>query len=537
MNHIFFGIILIAFVVGALTGSMAEVGMGALSGAEKAVTIAIGLIGYMALFLGLMKIAEEGGLLNLLAKAIRPIMVFLFPEVPANHPAMGAMIMNIAANMMGLTNAATPLGIKAMQELNKLNRYKGTATNAMCLFLAINTSGVALLPSGVVSMRAVEGSADPWGIMGSTLFATSAATVVGIVVAKSLQMLPFFRIPVAPPGADEGKEAPEGADEPSTEPEEEDEAVRAMVAAGGDSTSSIGVWVLRGFLLLSLGLLAGPPLLAIAIGDTAQVQSESGDSLVPGSIEHPKDHFSAGLFDEQLYEGTWTVEEAPEGADTQAFTDRWRPRVLGQYVLVQDCETANTACPRKTVSVVFVWSSLLRYCSKIIGDWVIPILILSLVLFGLFKGIKVYEAFIRGAKEGFHTGVLIIPYLVAILVAVGMFRASGAETVLTWIGSFTSTLGLPGEVLPMAMVRPLSGSGAYGMMSELIHTHGPDTYIGYLASTMQGSTETTFYVLAVYFGSVGITRARHAALAGLAADLAGFIAAIAVCYFMFGHLI
>jgi len=430
VNGIFLAIVFIAFVVGAFTGGMEAVSVSAFDGAKKSVELAISLIGYMALFLGLMKVAEEGGLLRLLAKAIRPIMVRLFPDVPPEHPAMGAMIMNIAANMMGLTNAATPLGIKAMKELNSLNRTPGVATNAMVLFLAINTSGLALLPSGVVSVRAAEGSSDPWGIVASTLAATGFATIIGIGAAKLFSRL--FAMPAAT--VEEGQAV------------EEDDGVEV----GEITNDSWGVWALRAFLVVVLFVLAGPPLLAV-------------------------------------------------GWEAQADT--------------------------------------LRSISGTIGDWVIPTLILSLLAYGAANGVKVYESFIKGAKEGFDTGVLIIPYLVAILVAVGMFRGSGAMEHLTgWMGIVTEPIGLPAEVLPQALVRPLSGSGAYGLMIELVQTHGPDSYIGYLSTTLQGSTDTTFYVLAVYFGAVGVSKTRHAVLAGLSADFAGFIAAVVVCALLFGHL-
>jgi spore maturation protein SpmA len=429
VNAIFLAIVAIAFLVGAFTGGMEAVSASAFAGAKSSVELAISLIGYMALFLGLMKVAEEGGLLRLLAKAIRPIMVRLFPDVPPEHPAMGAMIMNIAANMMGLTNAATPLGIKAMKELNSLSRTPGVATNAMVLFLAINTSGLALLPSGVVSVRAAEGSADPWGIVASTLAATGTATIIGIGAAKLFSK--FF--PMPQPTVEEGAAA---------EPDD--------VQVGEITEDTWGVWVLRAFLVVVMFVLAGPPLLAVAWEDQAE---------------------------------------------------------------------------------------LLRGISGTIGDWVIPTLILSLLAFGAVNGVKVYEAFVKGAREGFDTGVLIIPYLVAILVAVGMFRGSGAMEHLTgWMGIVTDPMGLPPEVLPQAMVRPLSGSGAYGLMIELVQTHGPDSYIGYLSTTLQGSTDTTFYVLAVYFGAVGVSKTRHAVLAGLSADFAGFIAAVVVCALLFGHL-
>ena len=441
MNHAFLLIVVVAFAVGAYTGSMDAVSLGALQGAEKAVTLALKLVGYMALFLGLMKVAEDGGLLKLLARAIRPLMVRLFPDVPPDHPAMSAMILNIAGNMLGLVNAATPLGIKAMIELNRLNRTPGTATNAMVLFLAINTSGLALLPSGVVSVRAAEGSLDPWGIIGSTLFATAIATIVGIIAAKSLQRLPIFALP-------------EPETQANTEGQHEVSEEQELIAMEQATKTSSGVWILRLVLLAFLLILTIPPL---------------GAALLPSGSE----------------EAVW-----------------------------------------------------MREFAVVSGDWVIPTLILCLLLFGAAKGVKVYESFIAGAKEGFTTGVLIIPYLVAILSAVGMFRGSGAMQLLTSkLGLLTNPIGIPGEVLPMALVRPLSGSGAYGLMTELVQTHGPDSYIGYVATTLQGSTDTTFYVLAVYFGAVGVTKTRHAVFAGLSADFAGFLATALVCGIMFGHLL
>lgn len=520
MNVVFVLIVAVAFVVAALFGDMGAVSQGAFDGAKSSVSLAISLIGYMALFLGLMKIAEEGGLLRILGRAIRPIMVRLFPDVPPDHPAMGAMIMNIAANMLGLTNAATPLGIKAMQELNKLNKTPGVATNAMVLFLAINTSGLALLPSGAVSVRAAEGSADPWGIMASTLAATAFATIVGIAAAKLFQR--FFPLGKAAAAAvpDLAESEPLDSEAPPEEPEKEDsEEVQELMAAGSaEAPTTWGVWVLRVVLLAVMAVLAGPPLAAVALGeDPTPMAVEQGAT-------------AAFVFEELQLEGSWVL------GDGTPVDGLFMPEDEGTTLLTQVCEGA-VDCPSLLVEATWSWPFALRHFSGIVGDWVIPSLILSLLLFGWFRGVKVYEVFVKGAKEGFTTGVMIIPYLVAILVAVGMFRASGAMHYLTsWLGFVTTPLGVPGEVLPMALVRPLSGSGAYGLMIELVQTHGPDSYIGYLATTLQGSTDTTFYVLAVYFGAVGVSKTRHAILAGLSADFAGFLAAALVCALLFGHL-
>ena len=385
-----------------------KVGQAALSSAKSSVNLAIGLIGYIALFLGLMKIVEKAGGLQFMANLIRPLLVRLFPDVPPDHPAMGAMVMNIAANALGLGNAATPFGLKAMKELNELNPHKGTATNAMCLFLAINTSGLALLPTGIIGLRAQFGSADPAAIFPTTLIATGLSTVMGVLGAKFLSR--FFTSP-----------------EPDADFVPPNQSVNTSV--GLSELIPLGI-----FALAMLGLVYG----VYHFGEAASV-------------------------------------------------------------------------------------------------WIMPILIFGMLLLGVLKKVPVYETFIEGAKEGFSLGTMIIPYLIAILTAIGMFRASGGlETLVLWIEPVTSLIHLPGEVLPLALLRPLSGSGSFGITAELIQTYGADSYIGNLASTMNGSTETTFYVLAVYFGSVGIQRYRHALWAGLIADITGVFASIAAVYFLLG---
>lgn len=424
MNGIFFAIVLIAFVGAAIRqifGPAAELspmealGKAMIDAAGASVTLAIGLVGVMALFLGLMKVAEQGGLLVIIARTVRPLMVRLFPEVPADHPAMGAMILNISANVLGLGNAATPFGIRAMQELDSLNRHKGTATNAMVLFLAINTSSVTLLPTGVIALRAAAGSADPAGIVPTTLFATMISTTVAIIVAKLLEKR--WAVPV-----DDGEAAAEKKSEGEVLPAEASQAYPA--------------WI----------------------------------SIV----------------------------------------------VLGSIVLL--------------IPLTILYG-------KIIAPWIVPGLMLGLLTFGVYKRVRVYEAFVEGAKDGFQVALKIIPYLVAILVAVAMFRASGAmDAVVGPIAAVTTHFGLPAEALPMALLRPLSGSGAYGILAATIQNPaiGPDSYTGYLVSTIQGSTETTFYVLAVYFGAVQIRRMRHALAAGLSADFAGIAAAVVACLYLYG---
>ena len=391
--------------------------------AGGAVELAIGLVGVMTLFLGLMKVAEAGGMLNILARLIRPLMVRLFPDVPADHPAMGAMILNLSANALGLGNAATPFGIRAMQELDRLNPSPGTATDAMALFLAINTSSVTLLPTGVIALRAAAGSTDPAGILPTTLFATIGSTTIAILAAKL-----YCRW------------APEKG-----------------VVEGRDSR---------------------PP----AVRPEAEATGELHD---------------------------------PEG------------KTYPLWVSVVALITLVAMVP---LAVVY---------GRAVSPWIIPGLMMFFLGFGVLRRVPVYEVLVEGGKEGFQVALRIIPYLVVILVAVGMLRASGAMDFLVGLlGSVTGRLGLPAEALPMALMRPLSGSGAYGIMAAIINDPaiGPDSYTGYLVSTLQGSTETTFYVLAVYFGAVQVRRIRHAMAAALTADLAGIVLAVIACSFVFGRL-
>jgi spore maturation protein SpmA/spore maturation protein SpmB len=418
LSGIFFAIVLIAFLVAAyrqVTGEtvivddgvqspMEALSTAVIDAASGAVTLSLGLIGVMALFLGLMKVAEHGGLLVVIAKTVRPLMVRLFPEVPADHPAMGAMILNLSANVLGLGNAATPFGIRAMQELDKINPVKGTATNAMALFLAINTSSVTLLPTGVIAIRAAAGSQDPAGILPTTLFATICSTTVAIIAARLY--CNFWPAPTGPAGAAAEAEAP------AQDPEEGLERETAEGYPG---------WVSA---LVLAAILAIIPL-----------------TILYGSA---------------------------------------------------------------------------------IAPWIIPALVVGLLAYGVARRVPIYDAFVEGAKDGFQVALRIIPYLVAILVAVGM--------------AITGHFGMPAEALPMALLRPLSGSGAYGIMASIIQDPaiGPDSYVGYLVSTLQGSTETTFYVLAVYFGAVQIRRIRHAMAAALTADLAGIVAAVVICTIVFG---
>ena len=429
LSAFFVGLVLLSILLAAFTGHMEAVSGGVLDSARKAVELALGLVGAMTLFLGLVKVAEAGGLLRIVARAVAPVMRRLFPEVPPEHPAMSAMVLNIASNVLGLGNAATPFGIRAMQELERLNPVKGTATNAMVLFLAINTAGFAVLPTTVLALRAAAGSKDPGGILVSTWLASGCATVAAVAAAMLLSRLPRFRTSAGAAGAVEpaGEISSSTPDAPALTPPRH------------------GTWVAAAFALL---LVAG-----LVVHVARASATSSGGEVVRG----------------------------------------------------------------------------------VLSFWTIPTLVGGFVLFGWSRGVRVFETFVEGAKEGFQVALRLIPYLVGILVAVGMFRASGGLAVFVrLVAPITVPVGLPAEALPLAILRPLSGSGSLGVMTEILSTHGPDSFLGYLASTMQGSTDTTFYVLAVYFGAVGIKRTRHAVPAGLIADAAGLSAAVLVSHLFWG---
>ncbi|MDO6426922.1 nucleoside recognition domain-containing protein [Thalassotalea sp. 1_MG-2023] len=365
------------------------------------VEIAIGLIGVLSFWLGAMKIAENAGLIQAISRAISPLFCRLMPEVPKGHAAMGSMTMNLSANVLGLDNAATPLGLKAMQDLQQLNPKKETASNAQILFLVLNTSSITLFPVTVFVYRAQQGAASPTDVFIPILLATFASTIAGLLVVAMVQRLKLFN-----------------------------------------------VVVFSYFALLFACLAAIVTYFAT---------------------------LSANLVAEQ---------------------------------------------------------------SSLIANVVIFSLLIVFIITAYLRRVDVYQSFIEGAKEGFKTSINIIPYLLAMLVAIGVFRASGAlDVIISAIRQAVIYFGFDTrfvDALPTAFMKPLSGSGARAMMVETMNTHGADSFAGRLASIMQGSTETTFYVLAVYFGSVGIRYTRHAISCGLVADVAGMSAAIAVCYWFFG---
>jgi spore maturation protein SpmA len=393
-----------------------EVTNAALNYAGIAVEIVIGLIGIMALWLGIMKIAEEAGIVEFIAKITRPVTRFLFPNVPQNHPAIGSIIMNISTTFLGLGNAATPFGIKAMEDLDKLNEKKGTATNAMIMLLVINTASFALMPTTAIALRASIGSSEPAIIIGTTMFGSLCATIVGITFVKVLQQFPIKL-----------------------------SGILSIISRNGKK-------IFYGSIIVLL-------LILFALFDSALGFSRIFDIINP---------------------------------------------------------------------------DLLRNIIQVISVLAIPLIILSFVTLGVVRKVKIYEKFIEGAKEGFEIAVTIIPYLVAILVGIAIFRTGGAmEWLVTLLSPITNFIGMPAESLPMALMRPLSGSGSLGIMAEIMAVHGPDSFIGILVSTFFGSTETTFYVIAVYFGAINVKNTRYAVPAGLLSDIAGILAALFIVKLLF----
>lgn len=407
LNYIWIAFFLIAFVIACIklvflgdTEVFPAIMNSTFETAKTGFEISLGLTGVLSLWLGIMKIGEKGGLIQAMARLLSPVLTRLFPEIPRNHPVFGNIFMNIAANMLGLDNAATPLGLKAMERLQELNVKKDTASNSMIMFLVLNTSGLTIIPVSILVYRAQMGAAQPTDVFIPILLATFFSTLAGIVVTSIYQRINLFQ----------------------------------------------------------------PVLLAVL----------GGMSL-----------FVAALI--------WGV-----GQLSSASLDLW-------------------------------------------GTNVANILLFSIITMFLVSGIRakinVYDAFIEGAKDGFQTAVRIIPYLIAILVSIGVFRASGAmdwlveemKWLISLVGIDTQWVG----ALPTALMKPLSGGGARGMMVDAMTTFGADSFVGRLSCIFQGSTDTTFYILAVYFGSVGVTRTRHAVACGLLADLAGVIAAILLCYLFF----
>ncbi|MEF2622748.1 MAG: nucleoside recognition domain-containing protein [Xylanibacter rarus] len=408
LNYIWIAFFVVAFVIALFrlvvmgdTEVFPEIMNSTFASSKTAFEISLGLTGVLSLWLGIMKIGERGGVVNALARVLSPVFTRLFPDIPKGHPVTGSIFMNIAANMLGLDNAATPLGLKAMEQMQTLNTRKDTATNPMIMFLVLNTSGLTIIPVSIMVYRAQMGAAQPTDIFIPILLATFFSTLTGIIVTSLYQRINLLN--------------------------------RVMLLTLG------GLCVAVAAVMWGFGRL-----------DKEQM------NIVSTSV-----------------------------ANILLFT-----------------------------------------------------IIITFILAGVRKKVNVYDAFIEGAKDGFSTAVRIIPYLVAILVGIGVFRASGAMDML--IGGIKWTVEACGGntdfvgALPTALMKPLSGSGARGMMVDAMTTYGADSFVGRLSCIFQGSTDTTFYILAVYFGSVGVRYTRHAVACGLLADLAGVIAAIAICYMFFG---
>jgi len=438
LNYIWLGLVLAAVLIGGWNGSLEAVAKEALDRASYAImNLALPLAGVMTLWLGIMRLAERAGLVQLLARGLRPLLRLLFPEVPASHPAMGAMVMNMAANILGLGNAATPLGLRAMKLLDSLNPHPGTATNAMCTFLAINTASIQLIPMTAIGVLAASGAKSPTAIVGTAIISSFTAACCAMVAVKLFALLPIFRAPQAGStrGTDEQKSA--GAEE-STEVSAEPAPLTAL----------------------------GSVVLALFLG------------------------FFVFLFIKMTFPQWFGGEAVQPSTFIRAIT---------------------------AVSVL-----------------AIPFLLSAIPLVAALRRVKVYEEFVEGAKEGFQTAVRIMPYLVAILVAIGMFRAAGGiEMMANLLAPVLGFIGFPTELLPMAFMRPLSGSGSLGVLTDIAKIHGADSLLARTAATIFGSTETTFYVLAVYFGSVAVKRTRHALAAGLVADVVGITVSVIVCRLMF----
>lgn len=462
LNAIWLVLVTVSLLVAAASGAetVERVVQAIFDSAKSAVQLVIGLVGVMVFFLGLMRIAFDAGLRDVVARWLAPVMRRLFPDVPSDHPAMSAMLMNFASNVLGMGNAATPFGLKAMSELARLNRNATWASNPMVLFLAINASSITLLPPlGTIGVRAAAGSTDPWAIWMPTLFATLCSTAMAVFTYYLLRPLPFFAPPARSASSDASAphEGPSGSASPS-----DDAAATTSTAPSTDAASN-----------------------PAAIGALRAEESVWRRRLRQGLV----------LAAVALFLGSVGV----------SFRGDWQDG--GLYIAFRNA----------------------------LQHWTLPALLLAVLAYGFARRVAVYDSMVEGGREALEVASRIVPYLVVILVAVGMLRASGAlDAVIGWIDPFTRQIGVPAEVLPMALIRPLSGSGALGVMSEILTTHGPDSFIGMLTCTLMGSTETTFYVLAVYFGAAGVVDGRHALLCCLAADVAGFLGAVAACRFFFG---
>lgn len=453
LNWVWLGLILVSVLLGGFSGRIDQVGAGAIDNARTGVILAGNLLAVMTLWLGMMRLAAEAGLVHRLGRALRPVLGWLFPEVPKNHPALGAITMNFAANLLGLDNAATPLGLTAMEELESLNPNPGVATNAMCMLLAMNTSNLTLIPTTVIAVLISVHARNPTAVIAPTLIATGIAHVFAIGTAKLLENSPAYRLRAA------AAPAPQPA---------------AVRSPGARSAVASGVLFEE----------------AEAVKDKLRPMIPGGRLLL----------IAAGLV------------------------------FLAMLVFVSFPELFGQAIAPGEEARFWLWR-LLDGVSKLAIPW----LVLIFPLYAALRRIPVYETFIEGAREGFSVAVKIIPYIVGMFLAIGMLRASGGMDLIGQaVKPLTQWASFPPEVVPMALIRPFSGSAALGMLGDIAHHYPPDSLPVLIAATLYGCSETTFYVIAVYFGAVGVRKTRHAIPAGIVADIACPIAAILVCNAMFG---
>lgn len=462
LNWIWMGMIVVGVIVAGIMGRFTGEN-GIVEGMFAAVkTGVVGIViptsAMMMFFLGIMRLAETSGMMDLVARAFRPLMKWLFPEVPTEHPAMGAMVMNFAANFLGLGNAATPLGLKAMQHLDELNPIKGTATNPMCTFLAINTSSVTLIPATAMAMLAAQGVSEPYAIVGTTLLASIFSTAIAILAVKTFEKMPVFNRAAALPHKDGGGGSPVPAVDAASRPLSK----RATLFLGGVVLIFAGIVYLETF-----------PEQRVALQE------------------------SIGL-----REAVLQLEAAPKEIEPKA-------------------EAGEPPLWQRSVSALSVVA--------------IPFILVFFLIYAALKRVPVYEEFVEGAKEGWAMAVRIMPFIVAMLAALAILRNSGTLMLLQdLLRPALEWVSFPVDLLPMALMRPLSGSGSQGVLAELLANETVPNLIKYMAATMYGSSETTFYVLAVYFGSVAVRRTRHALAAGLVADVAGVVSSVVICQLMFG---
>jgi spore maturation protein SpmA len=452
LNYIWLGLIVLSLLLGGFGGRIDAVGAGAIDSARSGVILAGNLVAVMTLWLGMMRLAAEAGLVHRLGRALRPALGWLFPEVPRDHPALGAITMNFAANLLGLDNAATPLGLRAMEELESLNPRPGVATNAMCMLLAMNTSGLTLVPTTVIGVMIAAHSRNPTAVIAPTLIATAIAHLAAIGTAKLLENSPFYRPPPA-------------------------EAVAARMPKGTPPRTPASA--------------QAPPL------ETDAEDIDRRHPMVPGGRLIL---IAAGL----AFVAMLAVTAFPE----------WVGRPIG-------ADEGGRFAPWRLLDAV----------SKLAIPWLIAIF----PIYAALRRIPVYETFVEGAREGFGVAVRIIPYVVGMFVAIGMLRASGGMDLLAAaLRPLTDLAHFPPEVAPMALIRPFSAAAALGVLGDIAHHYPPDSLPVLIAATLYGCSETTFYVVAVYFGAVNVRKTRHAIPTGVVADIVCPAAAVLICTAMFG---